>query len=120
MHDKSVTYRQQEIVRKSRFQTNVNNLWSGNETMCAHAYTVRKWRPSKRAAAAVCCEWHMTWVNFKFRRRYASLDLRAEVHIVSVLKPRRVLEPYGQTAGNSLGVTRLDGTGFKALRCRIG
>ena len=26
--------------------------------MCAHAYTGRKWRPSKRAAAAVCCEWH--------------------------------------------------------------
>ena len=29
--------------------------------MCAHAYTVRKWPPSKRVAAAVCCEWHMTW-----------------------------------------------------------
>ena len=30
----------------------------GNETTCAHAYKIRKWRPSKRSAAAVCCEWH--------------------------------------------------------------
>ena len=36
----------------------------------------------------------MTWVNFKFWRCYVSLDLRAEVHIVSVLKSRWVLEPF--------------------------
>ena len=33
-------------------------IWPGNETTCAHAYKIRKWRPSKRSAAAVCCEWH--------------------------------------------------------------
>ena len=53
VHDKYLrVYTWQEIVLKSRFQTNVNNLWSGNETMCVYAYTVGKWHPLKQAAAA--------------------------------------------------------------------
>ena len=55
--------------------------------MCAHAYTVRKWCPLKRAAAAVCCEWHDLG-KFQVLKSYVSLDLHAEVHIVSMLKPR--------------------------------
>ena len=33
-------------------------IWPRNETICAHACKLKKWRPSKRSAAAVCCEWH--------------------------------------------------------------
>ena len=36
----------------SRFQTNDRGLWSGNETSCAHAYKIRKWRPKQRTAAS--------------------------------------------------------------------
>ena len=28
-------------------------LWSGNETLCAHAYKIRKWRPKQRTAASL-------------------------------------------------------------------
>ena len=27
-----------------------------NETTCAHAYNIRKWRPTQRAAVVLCCE----------------------------------------------------------------
>ena len=50
----------------SRFQTNDRGLRSGNETSCAHAYKIRKWRPSQRTAASECCEWLLlTRVNFE-------------------------------------------------------
>ena len=50
----------------SRFQTNDRGLRSGNETSCAHAYKIRKWRPSQRTAASECCEWLLlTRVNLK-------------------------------------------------------
>ena len=32
-------------------QTNDCGLWFGNETTCAHAFNVRKWRPSNRQQA---------------------------------------------------------------------
>ena len=38
-------------------------LWSGNETLCTHAYKIIKWRPKQRAAASECCE--LTRVNLK-------------------------------------------------------
>ena len=50
----------------SRFQTNDRGLWSGNETLCAHAYKIRKWRPKQRTAVSECCEWILlTRVNLK-------------------------------------------------------
>ena len=38
-------------------KTNDRNIWSGNETTCAHAHKITKWRPSQRTAATECCEW---------------------------------------------------------------
>ena len=38
-------------------QTNDHGIWPGNETTCAHAYKIRKWRPSQRTATTECCEW---------------------------------------------------------------
>ena len=55
----------------------VNNLWPGNESACVCSSKI-----------SMFCEWHMTWINFKFWRCYVSLDLHMEVHIVSVLNPR--------------------------------
>ena len=39
-----------------RSQTNECRIWSGNKTLCAHAYKIRKWRPSQRTATTECCE----------------------------------------------------------------
>ena len=50
----------------SRFQTDDSGLWSGNETLCAHAYKIRKWRPKQRTAASECCKMLLlTRVNLK-------------------------------------------------------
>ena len=54
MINNTVNNTRQETVCNSGSKTNVNNLWSGNETLCVHAYTAGKWRPLKQAAAAVC------------------------------------------------------------------
>ena len=36
-----------------RSQANGRGIWPGNETSCAHAYKIRKWRPSQRTASLV-------------------------------------------------------------------
>ena len=49
-----------------RSQANGRGIWPGNETLCAHAYKVRKWRPSQRTATIECCEWLLlTRVNLR-------------------------------------------------------
>ena len=79
----------------SRFQTNDCGLRSGNETSCAHAYKIRKWRPSQRTAASECCEWLLlTRVNLKLWRRWVAGKLSAVMSIRFVLKSRWVLEPF--------------------------
>ena len=45
------------LVHQSHSQTNDRGIWPGNETTCAHAYNIRKWRPSQRTAATGYCEW---------------------------------------------------------------
>ena len=41
-------------------------IWPGNETTCAHAYNIRKWRPAQRTATTECCEWLLsTRVNLR-------------------------------------------------------
>ena len=54
------------LVHSSRSQANDCGIWSGNETTCAHAYKIRKWRPSQRTATTECCEsLLLTRVNLK-------------------------------------------------------
>ena len=54
------------FVHECRSQTNERGIWPGNETSCAHAYKIRKWRPSQRTAATECCEWLLlTRVNLR-------------------------------------------------------
>ena len=49
-----------------RSQTNECGIWPGNETLCVHAYKIRKWRPSQQTATTECCEWLLlTRVNLK-------------------------------------------------------
>ena len=45
------------LFAKCRSQTNERGIWPGNETSYAHAYKIRKWRPSQRTATTECCEW---------------------------------------------------------------
>ena len=45
------------LCTKCRSQTNERGIWPGNKTLYAHAYKIRKWRPSQRAATTKCCEW---------------------------------------------------------------
>ena len=45
------------LCTKCCSQTNERVIWPGNETSCAHAYKIRKWRPSQRTATTECCEW---------------------------------------------------------------
>ena len=79
----------------SRFQTNDRDLWSGNETLCAHAYKIRKWRPKQRTAASECCEWLLlTRVNLKLWRRWVVGKLSAVMSIRFVLKSKWILEPF--------------------------
>ena len=79
----------------SRFQTNDRGLRSGNETSCAHAYKIRKWRPSQRTAASECCEWLLlTRVNLKLWRRWVVGKLSAVMSIRFVLKSRWVLKLF--------------------------
>ena len=35
-------------------QGNKHGIWPGNKTLCAHAYKIRKWRPSQRTATTEC------------------------------------------------------------------
>ena len=54
------------LCTKCRSQTNERGIWPGNETLCAHAYKIRKWRPSQQTATTECCEWLLlTRVNSK-------------------------------------------------------
>ena len=39
------------------------DLWFGNETTCAHAYNIRKWRPTQRTATGPLLQPH----TFPFR-----------------------------------------------------
>ena len=49
-----------------RSQANGLGIWPGNETSCAHAYKIRKRRPSQRTATTECCEWLLlTRVNLR-------------------------------------------------------
>ena len=73
----------------------LRGLWSGNETSCAHAYKIRKWRPKQRTAATECCEWLLsTRVNLKLWRRWVVGKLLAMMSISFVLKSRWVLESF--------------------------
>ena len=40
-------------VHQPRSQTNDRGYWFGNETGCAHAYKIKKWRPLQRTAASL-------------------------------------------------------------------
>ena len=37
-----------------RSQASERGIWPGNKTSCAHAYKIRKWRPSQRTATTEC------------------------------------------------------------------
>ena len=64
--EKTVPAMAGDFALKSRFQTNDRGLWSGYETLYAHAHKNRKWRPQQRTAASECCEWFLlTRVNLK-------------------------------------------------------
>ena len=58
----SHAYRQLAIspVYWSRFQTDDSGLWSGNETLCVHAYKIRKWRPRVMSKSAIKILWDPT------------------------------------------------------------
>ena len=45
------------LCTKCRSQINEGGIWPGNETLYAHVYKIRKWRPSQRTATTECCEW---------------------------------------------------------------
>ena len=54
------------LCTKCRSQTNEHSIRPGNETSCAHAYKIRKWRLSQRTATTGCCEWLLlTRVNLR-------------------------------------------------------
>ena len=51
---------------KCRSEINERGIWPGNETLCVHAYKIRKWCPSQRTATSECCEWLLlTRVNLR-------------------------------------------------------
>ena len=74
------------------FQTNGRGIWPGNDNACAHAYKIRKWRPSQRAAAAVCWK-SLVLVQSKLWRRWVFMHLPAEIRDSFVLKLRWALQP---------------------------
>ena len=83
------------LCTKCCSQTNEPGIWPGNETSCAHANKIRKWRPSQQTATTECCEWLvLTKVNLRLWTRWVVGKLRAVMTIRFVLKSRLVLEPF--------------------------
>ena len=71
------------LCTKCRSQTNERGIWPGNETSCAHAYKIRKWRPSQRTATTECCEWLLlTRVNFEAMKTLSGWEaVRCDDHL---------------------------------------
>ena len=75
------------LCARSYYYGNDRGFWFGNETPCARAYkSWKKWRPSQRIEARVCCE-QLLKVELELRRNQWSGKILVEVWIHFVLQP---------------------------------
>ena len=71
-----------------------NTRWFGNETICAHAYTDRKWRPTATDSRLVCLWIASIWSQSELSTHWVFVDLHALMNICFVHKWRWELKRF--------------------------